>query len=123
MDSRSETGLIDSPSGDFASATWLTESSLLLVGQVGSAESGRQVTAKLETKWRSEELIVREFEGAHGRDIPRIVLAIVSSEALYAEEDAVIRIYSGRTSAVITGENARTLVVPPDLVARESLAA
>ena len=123
MDSRSETGLIESPSGAFASATWLTESSLLLVGQVGSAESGRQVTAKLETKWRSEELIVREFEGAHGRDIPRIVLAIVSSEALYAEEDAVIRIYSGRTSEVLTGENVRTLVVPPDLVARESLAA
>ncbi len=93
-----------------------------MVGDGASIDSDGQLDATLVTDQGAQELVAREFQGHDGRETPRLVLVIVSSEALYGAEGAVLRLDSGRTSARLTGESVRTLTVAPDEVARESLA-
>ena len=116
MDRRAEAGVIDPSRAELACATWLTERSLLLVGDGASSESGRKVAAKLVTNQGSQELVVRELQGHDGRERPRLVLVIVSSEELYCAEGAVLRLDSGRASARLTGEmSARSPLVRTSL--------
>lgn len=122
MDRGGDTAFVDSFPSAFTCATWLSDSSLLLVGPTGSDEPGRQVAATLTAEGRAQELVVHEFDGRHWRDTPRLVIAVVSSQALYGQQDAALSIDSGRTSARLTGEIVRALAVAPDTVARELLA-
>jgi GT2 family glycosyltransferase len=120
VDNRAD--VMDAPATEFAHATWLTDSLLLLVGRRASTGSTRQVAATLETRQGSRRLAAHEFDRLRGQGAPRLLVVVVSSDALHSEEGAVLRIELDRTSAELSGEYVRTLTVAPDEVARESLA-
>jgi GT2 family glycosyltransferase len=122
MDKSKNTRTKDRSRNDFVSATWLTESTLLLVGKVGASEAAPHVAATLLTKLGSQQIVAREFQSRQRPNTPRLIVVIVSAAALNGPDGGILKLRWGRSSVPLTAQTIERLAVAPDVAARESLA-